>query len=246
MTIPVIVNGAAGKMGHIAVSAINSASDFVLVAKTDHLDNLDQAIKQHQAAIVIDFTTPHAVFQNAQTIINAGARPVIGTTGLTQEQIEVLKNRCAQKRLGGVIAPNFSQGALLMMRFAQEAARYFPNVEIIETHHTQKLDSPSGTAVKTAQMISAKRDSSKADPIKAAPARGENHSGIQVHSVRLPGFYSHQTVVFGGLGEVLTLCHQGIDRQCCIPGIIQACRKVMHLDHLVYGLENILFAEDAK
>lgn len=228
-------------MGHIAVSAINSAPEFTLVAAIDHQDNLTQNIIQHQAAIVIDFTTPHAVFQNTQDIINAGARPVIGTTGLTQEQIEVLNKMCAQKCLGGVIAPNFSQGALLMMRFAQEAARYFPNVEIIEAHHTQKLDAPSGTAVKTAQMISLKRDAALADPIKEAPSRGENHRGIQIHSVRLPGFYSHQTVMFGGVGEVLTICHQGIDRQCCIPGIIQACRKVMQLDHLVYGLENILF-----
>ncbi len=239
MGIAVIVNGAAGKMGRIAVSAINSASEFTLVAETDHLDNLSQIIERHQAAIVIDFTTPHAVFQNAQTIINAGARPVIGTTGLTLEQIEILKEMCASNHLGGIIAPNFSLGALLMMRFAQEAAKYFPNVEIIEMHHPQKLDSPSGTAVKTAQMISASRDAALADPIKEAPARGENHSGIQIHSVRLPGFYSHQTVVFGGMGEGLSICHQGIDRQCCIPGIIQACRKVMHLDHLVYGLENL-------
>ena len=128
-----------------------------------------------------------------------------------------------------------------MMRYARDAAKYLPDVEIIEMHHPRKLDAPSGTAIKTAQMIAAARDASKASPFKNAPARGETHHGVQIHSVRLPGFYSHQTVIFGGHGEVLTLCHQGIDRQCCIPGIILACREVMSLQGLVYGLENILF-----
>jgi 4-hydroxy-tetrahydrodipicolinate reductase len=241
MSVSVIVNGAAGKMGRIAVSAIQSTPEFSLAAEAGSRDDLSQVIKKHPAAIVIDFTTPHAVFQNTQTILQAGARPVIGTTGLTAEQIKILGKMCAEKHLGGVIAPNFSQGAVLMMRFAQEAARYFPNVEVIEMHHPQKLDAPSGTAVKTAQMIAEFRDAASAYPIKDSPARGENHSGVQIHSVRLPGFYSHQTVIFGSVGEVLSICHQGIDRQCCIPGIILACQKVLKLDHLVYGLENLLF-----
>lgn len=227
-------------MGQIAISAVNGADDLTLAAKNGHHDDLAQAIKQHQADVVIDFTTPQAVFANAQTIINARARPVIGTTGLTPEQIKTLTAECAQKKLGGIIAPNFSLGAVLMMKFAQEAARYLPNVEIIEMHHPQKLDAPSGTAVKTAHMIAAERHVDQAFPLKPAPARGETHDNVQIHSLRLPGFYSHQTVIFGNLGEVLTLCHQGIDRQCCIPGIRLACQKVMLLNQLVYGLESIL------
>lgn len=242
MSIKVIVNGANGKMGRIAVSAVTAAdSGLTLVAQTGRNDDLTQAVKQHHADIVIDFTTPHAVFTNTKTIIDAGARPVIGTTGLTPEQIETLTQQCAQKKLGGIIAPNFSLGAVLMMKYAQDAARHFPNVEIIEMHHPQKLDAPSGTAVKTANMIAATRDANKAAPLKPAPARGETHDNVQIHSVRLPGFYSHQTVIFGNIGEVLTICHQGIDRQCCIPGITLACRQVVSLDRLVYGLEQILF-----
>ena len=241
MAIQVIVNGANGKMGKIAVSAVNESSDLTLAAQTGRHDNLADVIQRRHAEVVIDFTTPEAVFANAQTIIQAGARPVIGTTGLTPVQIDTLTLLCAEKKLGGIIAPNFSLGAVLMMRYARDAAKYLPDVEIIEMHHPRKLDAPSGTAIKTAQMIAAARDAGKASPFKNAPVRGETHHGVQIHSVRLPGFYSHQTVIFGGHGEVLTLCHQGIDRQCCIPGIILACREVVSLQELVYGLENILF-----
>lgn len=241
MDIKVLVNGAQGKMGRIAVQAVTEAQGLSLVGQNGRQDDLALAIKQQAADVVIDFTTPQAVFANAQTIIQAGARPVIGTTGLTPEQIQSLGQQCEQQKLGGIIAPNFSIGAILMMKYAQDAAQFFPNVEIIEAHHPQKLDAPSGTAVKTAQMIAAKRDADKAFPLKAAPARGETHDKVQIHSVRLPGFYSHQTVVFGNIGEVLTICHQGIDRQSCIQGIVLACRKVMQLTGLMYGMEQILF-----
>lgn len=238
--IKVIVNGARGKMGQIAIKAVNEAADLTLVGENGHQEDLAQSIKTQNADIVIDFTTPQAVFANAQTIIAAGARPVIGTTGLTQEQIEVLTKQCAEKKRGGIIAPNFSIGAILMMKYAQDAARYLPNVEIIEMHHPQKLDAPSGTAIKTARMIASQRDASKIAASPPSPARGETHDGVQIHSLRLPGFYSHQTVIFGNVGEVLTICHQGIDRQCCIPGIILACQKVMKMNHLLYGLETVL------
>ncbi len=191
---------------------------------------------------MVDFTTPQAVFANAKIIIEQNARPVIGTTGLGTDQIEELKAQCEKKQLGGIIAPNFSMGALLMMKFAAEAARFLNHSEIIEMHHPQKLDAPSGTAIKTAQMMAAANPTSKeTTQTKPSSARGENHHGIPIHSLRLPGFYSHQTVVFGDYGEVLTICHQGIDRQCCAPGIILACQKVGSLNHLVYGLEHLLF-----
>jgi 4-hydroxy-tetrahydrodipicolinate reductase len=240
MTIKVIVNGARGKMGQIAVKAVNESANLTLAAPTVRQDHLAQAIAENSAKVVIDFTVPESVYTNAQTILNAGARPVIGTTGLKPEQIKNLSALAAEKKLGGIIAPNFSLGAVLMMKYAQDAARYLHDYEIIEMHHPQKLDAPSGTAIKTAHMMAAAgQKNPPANP--QASARGENHEGIQVHSVRIPGFYSHQTVIFGGLGEVLTISHQGIDRQCCIPGIQLACQKVMSLDKLVYGLENILF-----
>ncbi len=238
--IRIIVNGAFGKMGKIAIAAVNSAPDLALVGQSGHSDDLGQMIQKQNAHLVIDFTTPQAVFANTEQIIQAGARPVIGTTGLTSSQLHSLSEQCRKKKLGGVIAPNFSIAAVLMMKYAADAAKYFPNVEIIEMHHPQKLDAPSGTAIKTAQMIAKNRDLGKAEPVKNASARGEAHSDVQIHSIRLPGFYSHQTVIFGNIGEVLTICHQGIDRQCTIPGIVLACRKAMELNELVYGLENIL------
>lgn len=238
--IRIIVNGSLGKMGKIAVAAVNSAPDLALVGESGRKDDLVQMIQTQSADLVIDFTTPHDVFVNSKKILEAGARPVIGTTGLTVQQIESLTELSRKKQLGGIIAPNFSIAAVLMMKYAADAAKYYANVEIIEMHHPQKLDAPSGTAIKTAQMIARNRDLKKAEPCKNAPARGETHSDVSIHSVRLPGFYSHQTVIFGSLGEVLTISHQGIDRQCCIPGIVLACRKVMTLNELVYGLDNIL------
>src|SRR3990167_2080902 len=149
----IIVNGAQGKMGRIITAQIETVSDFELVASTDRDDDLADTIDRTRADIVIDFTTPQAIFSNAQTIIAGNARPVIGTTGLTLVQIEELTQQCHTKKLGGIIAPNFSIGAVLMMKYAQDAARYFSDVEIIEMHHQEKLDAPSGTAIKTAQMI---------------------------------------------------------------------------------------------
>lgn len=230
MTIKVLVNGATGKTGRFAVDAVNEADDLELVGQTGRKDDLSAMIHKTGAEVVIDFTRPDTVYQNTQQIIGAGARPVVGTTGLKPEQINDLKKQCAQKKIGGIIVPNFSLGAVLMMKFAAEAAKYIPAVEIIEMHHPQKLDAPSGTAIKTAEMISSQRLSSH--PV---------HHNIPIHSVRLPGFYSHQSVIFGEPGEILTLSHQGLDRRCCIPGIQLACRKVIALQELLYGLEHLLF-----
>lgn len=238
-TIKVVINGALGKMGRVIKDHITTQKDLQLVAAIDHDDKLANVIREGNADVVIDFTTPHAVFNNAKTIIAAGARPVIGTTGMTLDQIHELEKLCRAKKLGGIVAPNFSLGAVLMMKYAQDAANYFPDAEIIEMHHTQKLDAPSGTAVKTAQMMAQSRKSTDSNPSKDR-ARGELHHGITIHSVRLPGFFAHQTVIFGGHGETLTIRHDSTDRAAYMPGIFQACRKVMTLDHLVYGLENIL------
>lgn len=240
--INVIVNGINGKMGHVVKESITAQSDLNLVAGTGRQDNLTEIIKATEADVVIDFTTPHVVFTNTETIINAGARLVVGTTGLTLEQISILAKQCQVKKLGGIIAPNFSLGAILMMKYARDATHYFPDAEIIEMHHPHKVDAPSGTAIKTAQMmaeVDASSQGTKKEP-PPNPARGVLKNNVPIHSIRLPGLFSHQSVIFGGNGETLTICHDGTDRRCTMSGIFLACRKVMDLDHLVYGLENIL------
>ncbi|WP_304985533.1 4-hydroxy-tetrahydrodipicolinate reductase [Coxiella-like endosymbiont] len=240
--INVIVNGINGKMGQVLKESITAQSDLNLVAGTGRQDNLTEIIKATEADVVIDFTTPHAVFTNTETIINAGARLVVGTTGLTLEQIGILSKQCQVKKIGGIIAPNFSLGAILMMKYARDATHYFPDAEIIEMHHPHKMDAPSGTAIKTAQMMSEVDASSQGAKEEAPPnhARGVLKNNVPIHSIRLPGLFSHQSVIFGRNGETLTIRHDGTDRSCTMPGVFLACRKVMDLDHLVYGLENIL------
>lgn len=244
MTIRILINGANGKMGQITAKTIENCADFALVGTLGRKDNLAHEIKNTKADIVIDLTNAEAVLENTKTIIESGARPVIGTSGLMKEQIQLLQKRCAELKLGGIVAPNFSLGAVLMMKHAQEIATYFPNVEIIEMHHDGKLDSPSGTAIYTADMLATKRatipPSSKNTREIVAGARGATYQQIPIHSIRLPGLVAHQEIIFGGTGETLTLRHDSIDRQCFMPGIILACKKVMKLNELVYGLENIL------
>lgn len=240
--INVIINGINGKMGRVVKKSITTQSDLNLVAGTGRQDNLTEIIKTTGVDVVIDFTTPHAVFTNTEKIINAGARPVVGTTGLTLEQINILAKQCQAKKLGGIIAPNFSLGAILMMKYARDATHYFPDAEIIEMHHPHKVDTPSGTAIKTAQMM-AEIDSCFQGVKKIPslnPTCGVLKNNVPIHSIRLPGLFSHQSVIFGGSGETLTIRHDGTNRSCTIPGIFLACRKVMDLKDLVYGLENIL------
>lgn len=239
MSIKVIVNGVNGKMGVVTKAAIESQPDLRLAAGTDQADDLVATIKETKADVVVDFTTPQSVFITTQNIIEAGARPVIGTTGLSMEQVKSLEQACESKKLGGIIAPNFSIGAILMMKYAEDAARYFPEVEIIEMHHQQKVDAPSGTAIKTAQMICESQPAKNNDPHKD-PARGDSEHGVSIHSVRLPGLFSTQSVIFGDEGQLLTIRHDGLDRKSIMPGVILACHKVMELDYLVYGLEHIL------
>jgi 4-hydroxy-tetrahydrodipicolinate reductase len=169
---------------------------------------------------------------------------VVGTTGFTEEQIAELTGRSKEKHLGGLIAPNFAIGAVLMMEFAQKAAQYFPDVEIIELHHEHKLDAPSGTAIKTAEMISEVRQEKiqgQPDEVESIPgARGANYQGMRIHSVRLPGLIAHQQVQFGSTGEGLTIRHDSYDRSSFMTGVALACRKVMTLNELIYGLEKLL------
>lgn len=237
----VIVNGASGRLGKVAVNAMDKHPEFTLVAKTGRADNLSQTIKETNADLVIELTNAESVYENSLTIIENGAHPVIGASGLTLKQIDELRAKCVEKNLGGIIAPNFSVGAILMMRFAKMAAEFFPDVEIIETHHEKKIDSPSATALKTAEMIAANRQGEPlAADLKDDKARGLMHQSINVHSLRLPGFIAKQQVVFGALGESLTIESNCIGREAFTHGIVLSCQKVHEQTSLIYGLEELL------
>jgi 4-hydroxy-tetrahydrodipicolinate reductase len=244
MAIRVLVNGAKGRMGQECVRAVSGDAELELVGGTDLGDDLTATIQQTQAQVVVDFTTAGAGAPNADTILRAGARPVMGTSGFTPEQVNALDRVCREVKLGGVIAPNFAIGAVLMMKFAAEAARHLPHVEIIELHHDQKADAPSGTAVKTAELIAGARPKPpppKVQEKELAPgARGAGSYPVRIHSVRLPGLVAHQEVLFGGLGQTLSIRHDSIHREGFMPGVVLAVKKVMTLDRLVYGLEHLL------
>lgn len=225
MTTRVLINGAQGKMGREAVDAINAADDLTLVAATGRSDDLAQALQESQATVAVDLTLPEVVYENAKIMIESGVHPVIGTSGLTSAQIALLQTDCEKQKLGGIIAPNFSIAAVLMMQFSRLAAAHLPDVEIIEMHHPAKVDAPSGTALKTAALIAEGRGSTEQPPI---------------HSVRLPGVFAEQAVVFGGTSETLTIRHDARDRASMMPGVLFACRQAPTLDKLIYGLEVLL------
>jgi 4-hydroxy-tetrahydrodipicolinate reductase len=243
MAIRVLVNGALGRMGQEVVQALKGNAQFDVVGTCGRGDDLSTAIQHSQADVVVDFTNANAVFDNAQKILAAGARPMIGTSGLMPEQIQQLKDRAKAQKLGGIIAPNCSLGAVLMMKYATQWIKYFPQAEIVELHHNGKLDAPSGTALRTAQVMSTLRGKQPESPperVLVAGARGADVEGIHVHSVRLPGLVAHQEIIFGGVDETLIVRHDSIHRRCFMPGVLLACEKVMGLKELVYGLENII------
>ncbi|MBU0671548.1 MAG: 4-hydroxy-tetrahydrodipicolinate reductase [Candidatus Margulisbacteria bacterium] len=217
--IKVLINGAKGKMGSESVKAVLQQADLDLVGQTDIGDDLAKAIHNTKAEVVVDFTHPEAAMQNAKTILANKAHAIIGTTGLSQNNLSEIRKLCAKNKVNCLVAPNFAIGAILMMRFAQEAVKHMPSAEIIEMHHEQKADKPSGTALKTAQLMG---------------------KDVPIHSVRLPGLVAHQAVIFGGLGQTLTIRHDSISRESFMPGVVMAIRKVKKLKGLVYGLENLL------
>ena len=247
----VIVSGAAGKMGKSAVKALLDNSDkFEFVggcirsfdsSRTRELqkeigdivlkDNIEDLIKETKPDILVELSTPKSVFSNSEIALKSGLRVVIGATGLSGDQIDKLGKLSKDKKLGAIIAPNFAIGAILMMKYSKDAVKYFEKYEIIEMHHDQKLDSPSGTAVKTAQLMSSE---------SRAVGEGKDVKDIPIHSVRLPGLVAHQEVIFGGLGQTLSIRHDTINRTSFMPGILLSCEKVMELKDLVYGLENII------
>ena len=251
-SITVIVSGAKGKMGREVVAAINAEDDLTLVAEVDAGDSLADAIAETRAMVVVDFTGPESALSNTETILQAGAVPIVGTTGFLPADIERVDALCRELGRGALIAPNFAIGALLMMRFAKEAARFMPDVEIIEMHGGAKLDAPSGTAAKTAEMIAEGRGDVQPAPLptgaveKIIGSRGGKAAGdVPVHSVRLTGFVASQMVIFGGLGQTLTIRHDSIDRKSFMPGVVLAVRQAPALasngGKLIYGLENLIF-----
>lgn len=263
--IRVFVAGASGKMGQEVIRSLIQQDDLLLVGASDTRHQgmdagfvvgaprvgiditgpLDLEILQKvRADVLVDFTNPQSVLKNSKMAIMAGVVPVIGTTGLDAAEINEIGDLVAKEKTGAFIAPNFSIGAILMMRFAAETAKYFPHVDIIELHHDQKLDAPSGTAIKTAEGILEVRDpmvqGHPNEYEKLAGARGADLGGIHIHSVRLPGLIAHQEVLFGGLGQTLTIRHDAFSRETYMPGIMLAIRKAYELTDLVIGLENFL------
>jgi 4-hydroxy-tetrahydrodipicolinate reductase len=225
--IKVLVNGAEGKMGRETVKAVQNAVDLDLVAQTDLGDNLVQEIKKSKAEVVVDFTQPKVALANVKAILSNKAHAVVGTTGLSPANLAEIKKLCSKNKVNCIVAPNFAIGAVLMMKFAKEAAHYMPEVEIIELHHDQKKDAPSGTAIKTAEIIDADR-------------KNIRRKKIPIHSVRLQGLVAHQEVIFGGLGQTLKIRHDSISRESFMPGVVMAIHKVKKIKGLVYGLENLL------
>lgn len=261
--IKIVVAGFRGKMGSTATQMVLSQADFELVAVVDPLAQAEtladypeypgldipvftdkEGVLPLQPDVWIDFTVPEFSVVHTRFALENGIRPVIGTTGFDEETVAELATIAKEAGVGGLIAPNFAIGAVLMMEFAQKAAQYFPDVEIIELHHDNKLDAPSGTAIKTAELISQnrryKKQGNPAEKESLAGARGAEYEGMHIHSVRLPGLVAHQSVQFGSVGEGLTIRHDSYDRSSFMTGVALACRKVMELEELVYGLEHLL------
>jgi len=249
--ITVAVSGAQGRMGREVVWAVQAESDLRLVAEIEKEDDLAGALAAAKPIALVDFSVPGAVLDNIERALELGVVPIVGTTGLSPSDIAIVRELCCQYEIGALIAPNFAVGAVLMMRFARDAAKYLPDAEIIEMHHEKKLDAPSGTAAKTAEMIAEGRaditpTALPTDAFEKIPgARGGKGEGdIPIHSVRLPGFVASQMVIFGGLGQTLTLRHDSLDRKSFMPGVILAVRHAPLLaangGELVYGLENLL------
>jgi 4-hydroxy-tetrahydrodipicolinate reductase len=262
--ISVAVAGATGRMGRevvrmvledetleLAAAVARTPRDLdagSLVGKPDTgvkiTGDLASALEQAQPDVLVDFTSPQSAMTNALTAIERGVRPVIGTTGFAPEQIEQLDKLCREKGIGGLIAPNFSIGAILMMKFAAMAAQYFPHVEIIEYHGDQKLDAPSGTSIKTAEGIArVRKEFRQGNPQEEEViegARGGYYNGFRIHSVRLPGIFAQQEVIFGAFGQTLKIRHDSYDRAGYMPGVNTAIKKIMSVTGMVYGFEHLM------
>lgn len=268
MSIKVLVSGAAGRMGREVIKAVATDPELQLVGAVDKnltgqdageiagigdldlpiVDDLAWALSASNADVAVDFSTPHAVRDNIRTMLDVKVSPVIGTTGLNEKDLEEIDEMAREANVPVFIAPNFAIGAVLMMQFAAQCAKYFDYAEIIEFHHEKKLDAPSGTAFKTAQVMREAKDKDFArvggdeekDGSTAPGSRGGAMGGIAIHSVRTPGYFAHQEVICGSDGQTLTIRHDTITRACYMPGVLHAVKRVRSLKGLTYGLEHIL------
>ncbi|MFF0273050.1 4-hydroxy-tetrahydrodipicolinate reductase [Streptomyces sp. NPDC004330] len=242
----VAVLGARGRIGSEAVKAVEAAEDMELVAALGRGDKLERLVEA-DAQVVVELTTPASVMENLDFCVRHGMHAVVGTTGWTEERLAQLRTwLAASSETGVLIAPNFSIGAVLTMKFAQIAAPYFESVEVVELHHPHKVDAPSGTATRTAQLIAAARAEAGlgAQPDATATAldgaRGADVDGVRVHAVRLAGLLAHQEVLLGGEGETLTVRHDSLHHSSFMPGILLGARRVTTAPGLTFGLENFL------
>jgi len=275
-TIPVLVSGALGRMGSEVVNSVLNSSDCELVAAIDinkknngenisqllnlkssdvfvsndlegSLCSISQDYRNHDInPVLVDFTHPDSVFDNTRSAIAYGISPIIGTTGLSPSQINELSIFAQKAEVGCAIIPNFSVGMVLLQQAASVAAKFYDNIELIEMHHNQKADSPSGTCIKTAEMIEEYPKQYNEDLVNETESLkgvrgGVRDSGLNIHSIRLPGLLAHQVVIMGSPGETYTIRHDTIDRKAYMPGVLQAIRKIGSFKSLVYGLERLIF-----
>ncbi len=259
------VVGALGKMGKQVVKSVLEADDMELVCAIDVLGegtdagfaaagkecgvliqtDIKNTISTSKPDVIIDFTQPNGIFEHVKTYMELNVKSVIGTTGLNEENINDLRNLSEKTKTGCLIAPNFSTGAVLLMMFAKQAAKYFNNAEIIELHHNQKKDAPSGTAVKTAQLMAEVNSNftagncAETELIKGSRG-GTGSANIHIHSVRMPGYIASQEVIFGADGQIFKIKHDTMDRSCYMAGVLLAVRHVYNNNDFIYGLDNIL------
>lgn len=260
--IRVLVTGAAGRMGQAVMKGVLEDPDCLLTGAVDVRlegtdvgklmgmegigvkiqDDLIQAIGEAMPDVMVDFTLPDTAGLNVITALQLGVYPVCGTTGIQDQEMEQIYSYCEGEDKGAFFAPNFAIGAVLLMQYAKNAAKYLPNVEILELHHDQKKDSPSGTALRTADLIAQSRGeySKNSGFEKVIGARGGEYHGINIHSVRLPGFVASQEVIFGGLGQTLTLRHDSIGRESFIPGVLLAVKEASKRKGVIVGLEHLM------
>ena len=253
--IRVAVVGAAGRMGSETLRTITDADDMEVALAVDRGQNVRSPVEGvsiteflpdpvERCDVLVEFTHAESATEHAVRAANSGVSPIIGASGLANLQQEAVADACRINNVGGILVPNFAIGAVLMMRFAQEAAQWLPDAEIIELHHDRKIDAPSGTAVRTAELIAEARSKAKRpDPttkLKHEGARGATVSEVNVHSVRLPGLLAHQQVIFGGEGEILTIKHDSTSRTSFMQGVKLAIRKVRDLDAFLNGLDKLM------
>lgn len=241
MKIRVSVNGAKGRLGQLACRALQADPQFELVGELTRGDDLGAHCRTITPDVILNVVPASAVFATTKTILEHGVRVVVGASGLISADIDELQKLCDQKKCGAIIASNFSIGACLMMLFAEQAARYFSAAEVIEYHHDQKQDAPSGTSLRTAELIARAGARGGSNRHEILPgARGAAHKGVSVHALRLPGLSAHQEVLFASPSEMLTIRHDVHNREAYVPGILLSCHCVLMLETLVVGLESLL------